>query len=728
MALKGRPRGFEELKIFVNPSQASRARFPRHREPPAPRLAPYRNNLTALSQYYNLLFVASLDKILVYQPVNQEQLLTTPSLTINLGSSNSGVNGYMDHANPHAINQLIVADLGIEEIVAAVCDDGDVVAYTTRSIQREIEDRPQDQYDNADFISQVRPFFLANVGMSAWGIAVHKKARMIAVSSNSRKINVFAFALCKSRGSTPESGADEDTFDLECLTSSDDQNWKRPTETLDPSDRQRDLELVFSYHSNNIPNIAFFNPSDASVEDVYLVSTDINGVTCLWDVWKRKMVFQFPLSPNGSRGWGVACIDPYFCRGAHSFAELFGANDVNTSRDVVNISHAAKNVPDSSEDHFTLRLSRASGAAMETDTDDDEASGNDDEEDMEEFDPEVEAADYLGLDQQTEDDGSDMQDDAIVGSHGDSGSGSQAGTEEPADHEDQPGALLDTPPSEYINLGALQEAQFAEAVQEAASISSHFEAAIQEATSTSSHLEAALQQAASIAPNRPQRIRSAAVKRTESHRSFPASTPNTKLPARHLPLCVLHTTECDIRLFHSIRRPAYGFFNDSSTDTVVCERPLHQHLPANNGWTRMERLNMVVQIPELGVVIIGDQSGRVALLTMTGCRVNRRKRKADGIAFRFERFLPLMSQEDSMQRPHVDLLGVAAGPISSQLFKRADGLNEDDGGSYSSDRRREAWKESDGSRRYRVMLYYRDHTILSYEIGRPPTNVFVAGA
>lgn len=200
----------------------------------------------------------------------------------------------------------------------------------------------------------------------------------------------------------------------------------------------------------------------------------------------------------------------------------------------------------------------------------------------------------------------------------------------------------------------------------------------------------------------------------------PAAVPplSNKPRSTILPFHVLRTTQQDILLHHTIQ--PYTDEHLSPTKTVFCRRPLHQHLlPYDQHLARLERLNMVLQIPELGMMVIGDQMGRVALLTMTRGNVTTKKPKENKFGFRFERFLPLMSQEDDSKRPKTELLGVAVGPIARHLLKRSDGLDDDDCG-YGHVRRREPWKEFEGSRRYRVILYYRDHTVLSYEIGRRP--------
>jgi hypothetical protein len=68
----------------------------------------------------------------------------------------------------HNVNHIIVGNLGVLEIVLMACDDGDVIAYYTHTIQAAIKS-PGNQ--------PIRPFFHENVGISAWGLAVHSKSR-----------------------------------------------------------------------------------------------------------------------------------------------------------------------------------------------------------------------------------------------------------------------------------------------------------------------------------------------------------------------------------------------------------------------------------------------------------------------------------------------------------------------------------------------------------------------
>lgn len=168
-----------------------------------------------------------------------------------------------------------------------------------------------------------------------------------------------------------------------------------------------------------------------------------------------------------------------------------------------------------------------------------------------------------------------------------------------------------------------------------------------------------------------------------------------------LPFNLLQTDERDIHLFRDIRFDA-NFKRrppDSSHSQVLCQQALNQRMPPGfNYLTQMERLNMVAQIPELGVVLIGNQVGRVGILTMTRWEA----RKQSG--YKIECILPFDSEESKGLRPRKPLMGMAVGPIQGQETALPQ----------ESPRRGPQYP-----RRFRLLMTYYDHTILSYEIFRP---------
>ena len=172
-----------------------------------------------------------------------------------------------------------MGELGSEEVLLCACDDGDVVGYMLRAIIRRIEDaRFEESKPIRSFSPKpLNPFLLHNVGASAWGLAIHQAARMIAVSANTHNITVFAFALDKAENSK-EDDSGPGKFPAECL---------RIFKNNDLLDRTRhNLIMQLAGHSTNIPNLSFCNlPGDATGK--YLLSADIDGMVILWDVWNQ---------------------------------------------------------------------------------------------------------------------------------------------------------------------------------------------------------------------------------------------------------------------------------------------------------------------------------------------------------------------------------------------------------------------------------------------------------
>ena len=603
---------------------------------PPPILAPYRNNLVVCSQYYNLCFVASRDRILVHSPIFLDHELLPPRSIIDLASSNSGLTGYIDPGHPHSINQLVVSDLGLEELVIAVTDDGDVVAYRTRSIRDDINHHGL-AYSSPCFHSAVKPYFLRNVHNSAWGVALHQEARMIAVSSNSAKIHVFAFALGHS--SSDHSGAVSSHYsaDLDALGSLDSSEWVRvePKDRLMPCDRSRNLEIILEQHWANIPSIAFYNPYNRDIKDTYLISTDIQGVTYMWHVWKRMAVAKLSSAPSRGMGWGLACIDPFFAQEAKSASELFGMeHGIDMSSGFIQTTDSLRHVPDYETVHFTARHRMKNRAATldvhvrteDGDLDDDVDDLDDDVDDLgDEFDDLGEEDD---MDSDSEDHNSPIEgeENSFIG---------------------RPGDNTRTVPTP-----------------------AHF---ILEGT---------------------------------------AEVPS---PVKQFTFCVLRTTRHDVRLLkmlHTTTGTPTPTTSLRSASEVLCRSVLDQDLhPDDTHLRRLQRLNIVHQVPELNLVVIGDQMGRVAVLSITRRKAQKGHGTLDDFGFRVEAFLPPKSQEDQGQRPRTDLLGVAVGPVQGHEQQREDLL---DAAAGEHLKRRRVIR----SRPYRIMLYYLDHTVLSYEITR----------
>lgn len=138
---------------------------------------------------------------------------------------------------------------------------------------------------------------------------------MIAVSSNTHKILVFAFALDSSRpiwigncfhnqGSGGFEGLNEfgepfkSVLKPAFLRNNGSSDYLRNLPwTLDR--RMHHIVIGLIGHEENIPNIAFWNPGcesskaiiDGTSSKIYLASIDIAGILCVWDVCAARRVY-----------------------------------------------------------------------------------------------------------------------------------------------------------------------------------------------------------------------------------------------------------------------------------------------------------------------------------------------------------------------------------------------------------------------------------------------------
>lgn len=187
--------------------------------PDFPRVARLRMNLTALSQRYDLYFVAYRGYVHVSKPNRTSQGILDKSPLAILDPNDSAtpmaafVPGHVNRGCPHEVNQLIVGDLGDMEIVLLCRDNGDVVAWRTQDIARLAEKQLTLIKNPEEKIAPARPrhFFADSVGLSAWGLAIHSKTRLIAVSANTSEVTIFAFALHNPDDNEEDEETDDDT-------------------------------------------------------------------------------------------------------------------------------------------------------------------------------------------------------------------------------------------------------------------------------------------------------------------------------------------------------------------------------------------------------------------------------------------------------------------------------------------------------------------------------------
>lgn len=272
----------------------------------------WRVELTALSRTQNLYFVASRPgaTVHVYQPRYINQTLGRPVLCLRHQPSSEGLRGYINPNDPHSINRLHIDYLGRKEILLTASDDGDIVGYYISGIMAAIE--TLESGENTEGFPDVKPFFRINVEKSAWGLAVHRQARLIAISANSHKVTVVAFKLA--------TGAIKNPYYV--------------------SDRRTGYSVRTLQAGDNVPSISF-NNTGTDPSGRWLVGNVIDGSTGLWDLHRdeRRTLFlgHCILTPKGNDNsqhphcetyshstWGAIFVDPRWCHFSKSKREAFG--------------------------------------------------------------------------------------------------------------------------------------------------------------------------------------------------------------------------------------------------------------------------------------------------------------------------------------------------------------------------------------------------------------------
>jgi hypothetical protein len=224
--------------------------------------------------------VAYKGRLFIYKPrsILKQSLPQHPDAVLKPPESRVAmhIGGYLDKLNYHCINHLIIGFLGHEEIVVASFDDGDVIAYYTKDIADYVSHRLLNRPDRPRFPI---PFVVENVGLSAWGLAVHTKSRLIAVSSNRHEVTVFAFGLTQpptkrisrelrrpgSRNSPAVDHAEKSVLRRK-------RNWR--------------IVILLGHGALNLPNISFLDDEDGLAEKICAV--DLSGTIWILDIWKAE--------------------------------------------------------------------------------------------------------------------------------------------------------------------------------------------------------------------------------------------------------------------------------------------------------------------------------------------------------------------------------------------------------------------------------------------------------
>ncbi|KAF2268976.1 hypothetical protein CC78DRAFT_575524 [Lojkania enalia] len=704
-----------------------------------PKLKEWRCDLTALSRVYNLYFVAYSDIIHVYQPSFPDQrLLDRPALTLHPPVSSPDLDYVLDPECPHSINRLHLDFLGRDEILLAACDDGDVIGYSVPQIQRVIENRSLAKEDkNSSHENRVRVFLHRNVGQSVWGLAIHREARLIAMSANTHKVTVIAYALAN-----PPAGSSNSAESISDgpINSSDD------SENDFPHPRRKDHILTLTAN-HNIPTVSFDN-NGTDPGGRWLYSSSIGGKTHLWDLHnpqKAARTLQMGrcssvTDPNKCptalcrcrdrarlphAAWNALFIDPRSCRKSYSHEEAFGIVPTERAPCFWDISESKSKSwrPSSDETHFDQANEEDEGMSLDTDEeeyqeeheesmstiqDDHEPSEHSDQEELEPQPPPSPQTLFVPEHEPTE----SSEDDTSL--NGNEALVIQLPTEDlindlmaivPEDSEDEELSA----PSPVLNLAA----GAASAIWIDALDALPVDDQILRFVGKTSYCEI-----------------KADTNQDEVYSHDPTIIPPTVI-----------VTKQDI---HLVQPQILSSLTLKHSPIVFCKFP---HLPYPEEMVPgHDRLCYSTQIPELGLLIAASPANRIVLLSLTQILADtngpptqdslnpRSKLRKDGeggqqivYGFKLEKVLPDDSITAYLATTNTRIVGVAVGPVQGMFdisADEADAGNRD--GDVDMDGSRGEDKERDRTRRWRMIVMFTDHTVLAYELARTSEEVAVA--
>ncbi|CAF3551560.1 hypothetical protein SNK03_000623 [Fusarium graminearum] len=680
-----------------------------------PSMQKFRGNLTALSQVYNLYFSAYQGRIFVYRPraAPSQALPSQPDLQLKPKQSSVArlVGGALDESRPHTVNHMTIGFLGDEEIVLACYDDGDVVAYYTKDLAKRIFTCRGTT--DALHKTQTAPkqFFHENVGISAWGLAVHQKSRLIAVSSNRHEVVVFALALTQNPPNRRTSVPRTTQPTIQTRT----RNWR--------------IVIRLPPTADNIPNVCFIDDRHGNAQRVGAV--DVKGNAWLAEIWQGNIgpIELRPISetlirseefyPAPSRGWGIFALDEGDFLKVKTTEELFGLPSdqleivpAGNGQPLVNIRNALSKIPDNPQlipppltgmpamhgpaiwepGLFQPWFAMPDGTGL-LGSDGSDVAGEDEFEDTEESDEEGDT------DEDSEVDTEAATVTVTPHSYWNAINHVQAHGHEHGNDK----SVASLPDNLYAWDARLKQEDFKrrqcakEDKDEAASggiANPHkldmtyfpHSNTVQPTPRNTFHMMTFLGN----------------IKSTE-HNRHPL-TPQTHLADLGKKLFLLRTYEKDIELRSFATSPSE---NSPSEIGVICPDVLtfgrFRNVGLRGHFHATSRLNMIALAPELSLMAIGSPTGRVAIITLTRKAFPTEHHEvAWEHGFRVEWVLPTGSDEAKHRKTLRPMHGMALGPVQT-----GDNVGGKVGGGGPA-----------MPRRYRLMLHYRNHDILSYELTR----------
>jgi hypothetical protein len=588
-------------------------------------------------------------------------------LTIPSQPSSPDLTGYLDADEPHAINYLVVQKLGKDEVVATVRDDGDVEAVLVRHVVHAITTRLNNS-EAGEPMADVRPLFQRNVGISAWGLAIHTQARMIAVSSNRHEVTVFRFGLVDDQLDSSNSPPKRDRTAHDGQSNSG-HGQESPDDNVDSRpDRDADVTRQVLNGEANIPHVSFCNTGD-DPDGRWLLTTDISGVCRAIDLHKFALVqaFRFGPSigtPHGggydrlNAGWGIIFLDKRSFIAQDTIQEALGMEETDVLPDaksdmrIWDISKTTRSMPDVSH-AFSEPIQKRPAATSISHSTTEASSGTSSPSGDRGTIRQISTTLATALQQTDSDD-----DDDASGVPIDLDALSPLTNPEPEPTEDEP--------SEHdIEMWSDLDESEGENTEDSIPASAYYGGE-------------------RICGNVPGFVRS------------------TNL-CEDLPCPILHASIRNVYLLQPSQQ-RHGPDQPFLPPMVGLAAPLRQSIQAEYRMLNMfDRLSMHAYIPTLGVVILASQKGRAIVLSLTRVRQNMtypveidpKLGVKTNYAMRTECILPFKSQEKAGQRPFSPLHGIAVGPIQgTENIKNA------------------------AKRRWRLIMMFQDHSLLTYEIRR----------
>ncbi|KAL4818303.1 hypothetical protein BDW67DRAFT_157691 [Aspergillus spinulosporus] len=739
-----------------------------------PRTSSWRCNLTALSQRRNLLFVACGYQIYVWEPAGASQILgSKPEMIITPVMKEPQATGYIRPASPHEINSILVDDLGREEVLLLATDSGNVCGYRVEAIHSTLKRAVDNEKARPLDGSEVDPFFIEYVGASAWGLAIHKFARLIGVSANTGYVTVFAFALV-----SPGSDKGDDLFRQ--LENADDateygQTWlhirteeqfKQLQQLMPEKHRTRNIKLTYSGHFTNIPSVGFLN-TDFDPNGMWMVSTDIYNRTIVWNVWGSLSPFnEYHLNnvapwsipedaylDDGDRGWSVIALDPRSFHLVKTEEEACGGQPrrrVRNKQELLDLTSLTKRVPDSSRlyNHFPPAVKAEPEETLLPDFFEADCLINGNHNAQEKSDSRTQTV--VASNPLNHDSAEAISHQAVDGSlNADNLSGDNASDSDHSLEQQQTTGshalltALANDPRRILSPEDILEI----ALRETAGVDIHEVQALLSETmgdDDDDHFQLEMEVDASDSTGGTSEEEETADHPLDDFGlHFSTSAPNSNFPILHFS----HTNICLI---------PHPFSLNAS---VICGAPLLQRFSQPIVSIRgFDRFNMVKYIPEHGIVVAASQKGRAAIIALT-------ESPTTGRTFRVDWIVPLESQEKYGERPLLPLLGMSVapmqgfeiqpdipyipqdcyaegkemetetecGPSMNDLlfqYKKTNSPSPSLGSEFKQEhltlpecharvtrsyQPEESWRGWNPSRRYRLLLMYADHTVMSYE-------------